>query len=303
MPRVRAWGMDLHADAFEGRSYTGPDGLRLHARVYGPNLGAAMPVVCLPGLTRNSRDFHGLALHLSREAARPRTVVTFDYRGRGRSAYTRDWRSYDMPTETQDVLAGLTVLGIDRAAFIGTSRGGLITFAIAAARPAVIGAVVLNDVGPVLEGIGLAQIRAFLESAPRPKTFEEAVTVLKAAQGPAFTALGEDDWKRMARAIWRDEHGRPVADHDPNLLKTLKGIDFSRPLPVFWPQFQGLAHVPVLAIRGANSSLLSAETLAEMGRRHPRFEAVTVDGQGHAPLLDTAGLPERIEMFVNRAER
>lgn len=291
------------ADAFEELVFTAPDGLDLYARIYGAHLRETMPVVCLAGLTRNSRDFHGLAMHLSREAAHPRRVVTFDYRGRGRSGYARDWRSYDVATETQDVLAGLTVLGIDRAAFIGTSRGGLIIFALAAARPAAIGAVVLNDVGPVIEGLGLAQIRAFMENAPKPASFEEAATILRTAHGAAFTALDDGDWNRMARAIWRDEHGRPVADYDPKLSRTLKGIDFSRPLPVFWPQFQGLAKIAVLGIRGAGSTLLSAETFAEMGRRHPRFEGVTVDGQGHAPMLETAALPARIEMFLDRVAR
>lgn len=293
----------LSADAFEEHFFTAPDGLNLYARIYGAHLHETMPVVCLPGLTRNSRDFHGLAMHLSREAVHPRRVVTLDYRGRGRSDRARDWRSYNIATETQDVLAGLTVLGIDRAAFIGTSRGGLIIFAIAAARPAMIGAVVLNDVGPVIEGLGLAQIRAFMESAPKPASFADAVAILRAAYGAAFTALDDGDWARMARSVWREEHGKLVADYDPKLSRTLKGIDFSRPLPVFWPQFQGLAKVAMLGIRGAGSTLLSAETFAEMGRRHPRFEGVTVDGQGHAPMLETAALPARIEVFLDRVAR
>lgn len=293
----------MQADAFEEHVFTAPDGLDLYARIYGAHLRRAMPAICLPGLTRNSRDFHGLALHLSREAAQPRRVVTVDYRGRGRSGHAPDWRSYDVATETRDLLAGLTVLGIDRAAFIGTSRGGLIVFALSAARPAAIGAVVLNDVGPVIEGDGLARIRAFMERAPEPASFQDAAAILRAAHGAAFTALGDADWNRMARAIWRDENGRPVADYDPRLSRTLKGIDFSRPLPVFWPQFEALARVPVLGIRAAASTLLSAATFAEMARRHPRFEAVTVEGQGHAPMLETAALPTRIEMFLAKADR
>jgi len=295
---------DLSNDAFEERFFTAPDGLRLHARVYGAcHVHTAPPVVCLPGLTRNARDFHGLAMHLSREARHPRAVAVFDYRGRGRSAYDRNWKNYDVVTETADLMAGMAALGIERAAFVGTSRGGLILFALAAARPAAIDAVVLNDIGPVIEGTGLAQIRAFLERAPKPRSFEEAATIVKSAYGAAFTALGADDWDRMARAIYREENGRPVADHDPNLLKTLKGIDFDRPLPVFWPQFTGLCGVPLMAIRGENSTLLSAGTLAEMASRHPSAETVTVAGQGHAPMLDTAGLPNRIEAFLDRAGR
>lgn len=174
---------------------------------------------------------------------------------------------------------------------------------LAAMQPGAIAAAVLNDIGPVIEGAGLAAIRAFLDRAPKPKNFDEAARILKAANGAAFTALGEEDWLRMAHALNRDEGGRPVADFDPNLLKTLKGMDFSRPLPQFWPQFLGLARVPVLAIRGENSALLSRETLGEMARRHPRIETLTVPGQGHAPLLETGDLPRRIGRFLAQADR
>lgn len=290
------------ADAgFAERRFAAPDGLMLSARVYGP-LEADRPfVVCLAGLTRNARDFHQLALFLSHDdAVTPSTVVCLDYRGRGRSEYDRDWRNYDIVVEAGDVLAALDALGIARAAFIGASRGGLIIHVLAAMRPAAMEAIVFNDVGPVVEGAGLAQIRAFLENAPKPATFADAVRVLKTAHGTAFPALGDADWQRMAHAIYRDEGGRPVPDYDPKLLKTVRGIDFDKPLPVLWPQFMGLTAIPLLAIRGGNSTLLSAETLKEMARRHPHMEAVTVEGQGHTPLLETAGLPERIDTFFTR---
>lgn len=289
--------------SFDEFFYSSTDGLKLHARVYGRESDAALPVVCLPGLTRNARDFHELALHLSRKAATARRVVVFDYRGRGQSAYDPNWRNYDPMVETGDVIAGLTALGIEHGAFVGTSRGGLIVFAIAAVRPALLKAVVLNDIGPVVEGAGLAQIRAYLERAPKPANFSEAVAIQRAAQQGMFTTLDDADWERAARAIYRDEGGRPVPDFDPALLKTLKNVNLSKALPELWPQFMGLAGVPVMAIRGENSKLLSAATLAEMKRRHGRLEAVTVQGQGHAPLLETAGLPEKIASFLDAAER
>jgi pimeloyl-ACP methyl ester carboxylesterase len=282
--------------------YSAPDGLKLHARVYGRS-GGALPVICLPGLTRNARDFHELALFLSREAAPARQVIAFDYRGRGQSAYDPDWRKYDPLVEAGDVIAGLTALGIEHGAFIGTSRGGLIVFALAAMRPALLQAVVLNDIGPVVEGAGLAQIRAYLERAPKPASFGEAIAIQRSAQQGIFTTLGDDDWERVVRALYRDENGRPVPDFDPALLKTLKSVDLSKALPELWPQFMGLAAVPVLAIRGENSKLLSAETLGEMKRRHPDLETITVAGQGHAPFLETAGLPRKIEAFLQKATR
>lgn len=274
----------------------------LSARIYGAGHDALMPAICLPGLTRNARDFHELALYLSKDAQTPRKVVVFDYRGRGRSEPDKDWHNYNVAVEARDLAAGLVALGLENCAFIGTSRGGLIIFALAAIVPRAIKAVVLNDIGPVLEGAGLAQIRAYVERAPKPQSFEEAAGILKAAQGAAFPALSEDDWQRMARALYREEKGRPVPDFDPALVKTLKGIDFSKPLPVFWPQFLGLKAAPVLAIRGANSMLLSAETLKAMKDHHPRLEALTVDGQGHAPMLETGDLPARIEAFLERSE-
>ncbi len=288
---------------YEDFFYSAPDGLKLHARVYGAENRNALPVVCLAGLTRNARDFHDLALFLSGEARVKRKVVAFDYRGRGKSEYDRDWRRYDPLIEAADISAGLTALDIPHAAFVGTSRGGLIVFALAATRPAALKAVVLNDIGPVVEGAGLAQIRTYLQRAPKPRSFDEAVSVLKSAQGHAFPALGEADWQRSARALYREEKGRPVPDFDPALVKTMTSMDFSKPLPVLWPQFMALGHVPVLAIRGAKSSLLSAETLEEMARRHPRLEAVTVAGQGHAPFLETGDLPQKIAGFLERAEK
>lgn len=290
------------ADGFEDFFYSATDGLKLHARIYRGDADA-LPVVCLPGLTRNARDFHELALFLSTRPKSRRTVVAFDYRGRGGSSWDPDWKNYDPIVEAGDVVAGLTALGIDHASFVATSRGGLIVMVLAAMRPGALKAVVFNDIGPRVEGAGLAAIRGYLERAPRPKDFGEAVAVQKAAVGAAFPALTEADWERLTRAIYRDENGVPVPDFDPALLKTVTGIDLNKPLPEFWPQFIGLAAVPMLALRGENSTLLSAATLAEMQARHPDLAAITVPGQGHAPLLETEGLPDRIGAFLDRAEK
>ncbi len=287
---------------FEDFFYSAQDGLRLHARIYGGMVAGALPAICLAGLTRNARDFHELAIHLSKRARVRRTVVAFDYRGRGGSEWDKNWKNYDYIVEANDVMAGLAALGIGNGAFIGTSRGGLITLAIAALRPALLRAVVLNDIGPVIEGAGLAQIRGYLERAPRPRTLDEAVSILKAAQGSAFPALSEADWQRTALAMFKVTDGTFVADYDPALIKTLTSMDFSRPLPILWPQFEALYGVPLLAIRGENSALMSAETLAEMERRHPDIRTVTVSGQGHAPFLETAGLPAKIAAFLERAD-
>lgn len=287
----------------EERFYSAPDGLQLFARIYPASGGSpASHVVCLPGLTRNSRDFHELAVHLSSQKERPRTVVAFDYRGRGRSQYDSDWRNYTIQTEAGDILAGLTAFGIAQADFIGTSRGGLILFVLAGMRPRAIRSAIFNDIGPVIEGDGMAQLRAYLERAPSPETFAEAVKLQKAAHGAAFPGLTDADWERMVGAIYRLEKDQPVRDYDPELVRTVTTIDFNQPMPVFWPQFAGLSNIPLFAIRGANSNLLSADTLAKMEANHPDLEALTVTGQGHPPLLETAGLPERIAAFLARVD-
>lgn len=290
-------------DGFSDFHYAAQDGLRLHARIYGEEDNGVLPVICLAGLTRNARDFHELALYLARHPKQPRRVIAFDYRGRGGSEYDRNWRNYEVVVETSDVLAGLTALGIERGAFIGTSRGGLIIHVLAAMRPAVLKAAVLNDIGPEVDGAGLAQIRAYLERAPKPTNFDEAIALQRAALGQSFSALDDADWERLVRSFYRDEEGVPVADFDPNLVKTLNGIDLNKPLPNFWPQFLGLAAIPMLAIRGSNSTLLSAETLDEMARRHPDIRTLTVVGQGHAPLLETADLPAKIASFLDLGDQ
>jgi pimeloyl-ACP methyl ester carboxylesterase len=278
------------------------DGLRLYARDYGPRTGTALAVVCLPGLARTSADFHELALSLSQDGKRSRRVLALDYRGRGRSAYDRDWRNYDVKVELADLLAVLTAASIEEAIFVGTSRGGLLTMALSAARPALLRGAVLNDIGPVIEGRGLARIRGYVGKLPAPADYDEAVDILKKLMSAQFTALSEEEWRSWAEATWKEENGRLVADYDPALARTLESIDLEAPLAPFWFLFEGLKRVPVLALRGANSDLLSAETFAAMARAHSRIETILVPSQGHAPLLQGRGLIQQIKRFLVRVE-
>jgi pimeloyl-ACP methyl ester carboxylesterase len=289
------------ADGFKDFFYKAADGLRLHARVYGKPIGGRLPVVCLPGLTRNVRDFHELALVLS-VGKNARQVVSFDYRGRGQSAYDPNHKNYNVGIEAGDILAGLAQLGIERALFIGTSRGGLILHVLAAIRPQILAGVVLNDIGPVVEAAGLQNIKDYLSKAPRPNSLAEAVAAQKAAHDAAFSALSDADWERMAAAIYKQDGAKLVPDFDPMLLADLMTLDLSQPIPDLWPQFAAFKDVPMLAIRGANSLLLSADTLTEMGNRHANFATITVAGQGHAPFLETGDLPTQIAAFFDRVD-
>lgn len=289
-------------EGFSDFFYAAPDGLRLHARVYGEANSGHWPVVCLPGLTRNARDFHELALRFS-TGSNPRKVVAFDYRGRGQSAYDPDVSHYNVGVEASDILAGLAALGIEQATFIGTSRGGLIIHVLGALRPAVLKAIVLNDIGPVIEPAGLAHIQSYLERAPKPKTFTEVVNVQRHVHGKDFPALTDADWARMVGSLYRETGQGLLPDFDPKLVGTVASLDLSQPLPALWPQFDALAAIPLLTVRGANSRLLSTQTLDEMRKRHPGTEVITVTGQGHAPFLETGSLPGDIAAFLDRAER
>ncbi|MER9057417.1 alpha/beta hydrolase [Mesorhizobium sp. M0904] len=291
----------MASQGFSDFFYAAPDGLSLHARIYDEANSGHWPVVCLPGLTRNCRDFHELALYLSVQGKRK--VVAFDYRGRGQSAYDADIGHYNIGIEAGDILAGLAALSIEEAAFIGTSRGGLIIHVLGAMRPAMLKAIVLNDIGPVIESQGLAHIRSYLDPMPRPKTYAEVVRDLRSIHGPDFPALTDADWERMASAFYREAKEGFLPDFDPKLVDTLAGLDLTQPLPDLWPQFDALAAVPMLVIRGANSKLLSAETLEQMRTGHADIETITVDGQGHAPFLESGILTGRIAGFFERAER
>lgn len=283
----------------ESHFISAPDGLRLHARSYGPRTSDLTPVVCLPGLTRNGDDFDELAHALAGGAAGgPRRVVALDYRGRGLSDHDPRWRNYDLKVENADILGCLGALGIGEAAFVGTSRGGLHVMLFAATRPAMLRGAVLNDIGPVIEPQGLARIRSYVGKLPAPHSWTDAVDIAKSVMGAQFPNLGAADWQAYARGTFIEEGGKFKLRYDPALMRTLEGMNLDAALPTAWPQFEGLAHIPLLALRGAHSDLLSEQTLEQMQKRHKRCEVHIVEGQGHAPLLRDEQSINRIAEFL-----
>lgn len=278
--------------------YRASDGLKLFARDYGDPTSPAVPVVCLAGLTRTSRDFHELAVRLSTDAAHPRRVVAFDYRGRGRSSDDRNVDNYNPLTEMTDVADGMSALGVTRAVIVGTSRGGIIAMLMGVARPAMLAGLVLNDIGPAIEARGLARIKTYVGRMPAPDTWDDAVALMRRLHGAQFTALSHRDWEAWTRLSWRDENGRPAGDYDPALAETLDGIEFDKPMPSLWNEFRALpSGLPLLVIRGENSDLLTAATVTAMGEAHAGMESVLVEGEGHAPLL-RGPILDRIAAFV-----
>ncbi|QRM54808.1 alpha/beta hydrolase [Sinorhizobium sp. BG8] len=273
------------ADAYVPGHFVTQDGLRLYTRDYQANGRAAqgVPVICLAGLTRNSRDFQQFALMLSRDESAPRRVITIDSRGRGNSAWDENKSNYNIAVECGDVIAICDSLGIERAAFIGTSRGGLLLHLLAAARPGLISGLVLNDIGPVIENEGMAKIRDYLNASQPIDDWDGAVAALRRIHERNFPALSDRDWLDMAQAIYAEKDGAVAADYDPAIAAQLLTLDLSQPLPTLWPQFEGLSNLPVLAIRGEHSELLSEATFADMAQRHRGLVRLTAAGQGHAP--------------------
>jgi pimeloyl-ACP methyl ester carboxylesterase len=273
------------------------DDLRLYVRHYPAPNENARTVICLPGLTRNSRDFHALAIYLSKHPEKPRNVYCFDYRGRGNSQYDRNWRNYTPYIELIDVLDFLTSRGLHKVGVVGTSRGGIITMVMAAVRPTAMGPVVLNDMGPVIETRGLARIIGYVGRMPVPKTWSDAVMILREMNERAFPAFSDAQWEEIAKDVFDERKGRPARAYDRRLSRALGTIDLSRSVPDLWPQFIALGQVPAFVLRGANSDVLSAETLEAMVERHPNLRTMTVPDQGHAPVLKEPDTVEAIGAF------
>jgi pimeloyl-ACP methyl ester carboxylesterase len=283
------------------------DGLRLHYRDLGPASSAALPVLCLPGLTRTSEDFGVLAAALAAGqgglgAGVPRRVLALDYRGRGGSARDPQAENYNVGVEAGDVLAVLAAARVGPAIFVGTSRGGLITLVLGATHPGLIRGTVLNDIGPVLEPAGLERIRGYVGKLPIPRNWDEAVGTIQGYAGSQFTGLSKDEWLAFARTTFVEREGTFHGRYDPALMHALRALEPTA-LPALWPQFEGLARAPLLVIRGENSDLLSETTAAEMARRHPDCALFTVPGQGHAPLLRDAATLDRIAAFARHCDR
>jgi pimeloyl-ACP methyl ester carboxylesterase len=287
------------ANGFTGCHVTAPDGLRLLVRRYGAPSARRLPIVCLPGLTRNGSDFHELATALTADAAQSRLILTIDARGRGGSDYDRNPANYDFPVELADVLAVITALEVGPAIFLGTSRGGILSMLMGVARPAALAGVILNDIGPVIEAKGLVRLKGYVGKMPVPRSFEEGAEILRRLGDAQFTTMTAEQWLGQARRTWKDANGGLVLDYDARLSETLANVGVERPLPPpLWGQFDSLAHIPLMVVRGSNSDILSSATIDAMRARRLDIDLIEVPDQGHAPLLAEPDVIARIAAFV-----
>ncbi|MHA1114450.1 MAG: alpha/beta fold hydrolase [Alphaproteobacteria bacterium] len=277
---------------YRERTLAAQDGRRLYYRDYGDANAGRTPLLCLGGLTRNSKDFHNFAARL----APSRRVLCLDYRGRGRSEYDTDWRRYDPTVYLDDIRHLLAATNCHRVVVVGTSLGGLLAMGLAVTAPTAVAAVVLNDVGPALEDAGLDRILSYV-GADRPQAdWESAIAELRGLF-PDMRFQGDAEWLAMARNTYRrGEDGLLHFDWDPAIVKPLaKG---QAVMPDLWAVFGALRRIPCLALRGELSTVLSEETFARMAREKPDMTQVTVPGVGHTPSLDEPEARAALDAFL-----
>ncbi len=264
---------------------TTTDGIRLHALDAGPRETKRLPVVCLPGLSRTNEDFRELLEALAFDAQASRRVIALSSRGRGLSGRDPRPENYSVPVELNDLLTVLDRTGIERAVFVGTSRGGILTMALTAARPQAIAGAMLNDIGPVLEMPGLLRIQSYVGKLPKPADWADAERILKTVMEREFPSFTAEDWRRYAGLTWLETTDGLAGRTDPAIAYNLREIDAAKPAPPMWALFGGLRNVPLLVFRGEHSDLLSRETVAEMKSRHSDLTAIEVAGVGHPPVF------------------
>ena len=284
---------------FSEASWQSPDGLELYFRDYAGDDSGKVPVVCLHGLTRNSRDFEDLAPHIAGLGHR---VIVPDMRGRGQSAYAEDSATYAVPTYIADLMALLAQEGIERFVSVGTSMGGLMTMLIAQFAPGKIAGAVINDIGPVVDPQGIDKIKTYLGKGGSFPTWMHAARSLEEVHSESHPSFDTNDWIAMAkRSMTLCNNGRIAFDYDMKIADPFNDADENAVPPDLWPGFEALAAKPLLLVRGGLSTILGADTLAEMQRRAPDADAVVVPDAGHAPTLDEPEVRSAIEALLSSA--
>lgn len=283
--------------AFTDRFWTSPDGLKLHYRDY-PGREDRPPLLCLPGLTRNARDFDPVANAFAGEWR----VISVDLRGRGESDYAKDAATYNPRQYVADIEALLEQAGISRFVAIGTSLGGILTMLLAAGGAERIAGAVLNDIGPVLEPAGVARIRDYVGQGRSFPTWMHAARALKESGGAIFPDYAITDWLAMAKRVMAvGGNGRIAFDYDMKIAEPFNAPSAQEDFDL-WPAYRALAGRPVLVIRGALSDLLSAATVRRMMKEVPGAESLAIQRVGHPPSLEEPGVKEAIANLLAKVE-
>jgi pimeloyl-ACP methyl ester carboxylesterase len=272
---------------------TSHDGLRLYTRVYEGPATEARTVLCLHGLTRNSSDFADLAPHLQQ---RYRVIVP-DVRGRGLSARDPNPQNYQPAIYLQDILTLMDTAAVQRVAVIGTSMGGLLAMMLAVGHRGRVSGLVLNDMGPEVDPAGLERIKGYAGRLPAPKNWDDAIAQTRSIFGNAWPNLSAERWSTLTRRGYRQNaNGALEVDADPMIGEMLRAAPAAS--ANLWPFWNALRGAPMLAIRGAQSDILSAATFAKMKAENPDLVQLEVAQRGHVPLLDEPECIAAIDAFL-----
>jgi len=272
------------------------DGLKLYYRDFGSD-NAGTPVICLPGLTRNSRDFEDLATYISDR----RRVITPDLRGRGFSDHDPEWRNYHPITYVQDTWTLLDTLGIEQVIVIGTSLGALIAMAMSAQQPDRIAGVVMNDIGPEINPAGLARVQTYTGRVPPVTSWDEAAAQAREIYGEWLPGLSDADWQKMAWRGYRENaEGIPELDIDSNIGEAVREVGPQKGDP--WALFDTLKNTPVQLLWGLISDILTEDIVDKMRARKEDLEVIRVPDRGHVPLLDEPECLAAIDSFLQRVQ-
>jgi pimeloyl-ACP methyl ester carboxylesterase len=277
--------------------WSSSDGLRLHYRDYAGS-ATRPPILCIPGLTRNARDFDGVAERLAGEWR----VICVELRGRGESGYAKDPATYVPRTYVADVEALIAELKLDRFVLFGTSLGGLVTMLLAASEATRIAGAMINDIGPVIDARGLERIRGYVGRSQSWPTWLHAARFFAEAQGDRYPGWKLDQWLIFAKRLCKlNPSGRIVLDYDMRIAEPFKASGGATGSDL-WPAFGALAGIPSLVVHGGISDLLTADTVAAMKASNPALESVTVPNVGHAPTLDESEAVEAIDRLLAKIE-
>ncbi|SFK69767.1 Pimeloyl-ACP methyl ester carboxylesterase [Pseudovibrio ascidiaceicola] len=273
------------------------DGLTLSAHIWEPDTPRNPTVLCLSGLTRNTRDFYQLANFLRENSHR---VIAMDYRGRGLSDHSKDYETYSLDQEADDIDRGIEALGLEKFALIGTSRGGLHSFSMAQRHPERLLSVIINDIGPVIEPPALDDIIASVGTVMSQPNMKAAAERLASIHATAFPTMSETDWITFANQLYAPNSDGVSLRYDKRLGDTLRGNNKAAPENDLWQSFSALKPFPHLLLHGQNSRLLTTKTVNKMQQLHEKMKLSVIPNQGHAPLLWDQPTQTRIFNFIRQ---
>jgi len=287
--------------------YTSESGLRLYARDYSTALDKnpnAKTILCMHGLTRNSADFEDIC----NELADDYRLIVVDQRGRGLSDYDPDPNNYNPLFYVQDMFQLLAELKLSSVILFGTSMGGIMAMMMAAMKPDMIDAMIINDVGPEIAEKGLDRLKKYVGKSAPVTNWDEALKRTAEINGVAFPNATEDDWLKFAKRLYReDENGRPVLLYDPNIAVLLAATEEDQSdatksaAPDLWPVYEQILDKPMLLIRGELSDIIDVECVQKMQQMKPDLEVLEIPNVGHAPLLSEEAVEPAIAKFLQES--